>query len=89
MARLKRGAVTVAPNIREKKMKTPLIKNAAMTGQFMPRAGPCGCAVILTLLLTLTVAGAAPDDGSVLPFAPSPMAGVAKPRLQDSTMKMT
>ena len=29
----------------------------------------------------------APDDGSVLPFPPVPMAGVAKPRLQDSTMK--
>ncbi len=26
-------------------------------------------------------------DGSVLPFPPTPMAGVAKPRLQDSTMK--
>jgi arylsulfatase len=35
------------------------------------------------------VAGAAPPptDGSVLPFPPQPMAGVAKPRLQDSTMK--
>ncbi|MFH0342109.1 MAG: arylsulfatase [Chromatiales bacterium] len=31
---------------------------------------------------------AAPDDGSVLPFPPTPMsASVAKPRLQDSTMK--
>jgi arylsulfatase len=28
-----------------------------------------------------------PDDGSVLPFPPPKMAGVAKPRLQDSTMK--
>lgn len=28
-----------------------------------------------------------PADGSVLPFPPEPMAGVAKPRLQDSTMK--
>ncbi len=27
------------------------------------------------------------DDGSVLPFPPTPMSGVAKPRLQDSTMK--
>lgn len=30
---------------------------------------------------------AVPDDGSVLPFPPRPMAGVAKPRLQDSTMQ--
>ena len=60
MARLKRGAVTVASNIREKKMKTPLIKNAGMTPQFMPRAGVCACAVILTLLLTLAAAGARP-----------------------------
>ena len=28
-----------------------------------------------------------PADGSVLPFPPVPMAGVAKPRLQDSTPK--
>ncbi|WP_343229932.1 arylsulfatase [Roseimicrobium sp. ORNL1] len=28
-----------------------------------------------------------PDDGSVLPFPPAPMAGTAKPRLQDSAMK--
>jgi arylsulfatase A-like enzyme len=28
----------------------------------------------------------APSDGSVLPFPPAPMAGVAAPRLQDSTM---
>ncbi|WP_443216865.1 arylsulfatase [Rhizobium sp. Root708] len=27
-----------------------------------------------------------PSDGSVLPFPPSPMQGMAKPRLQDSTM---
>ena len=27
-----------------------------------------------------------PSDGSVLPFPPTPMAGVAAPRLQDSTM---
>lgn len=32
-------------------------------------------------------AQAAPTDGSVLPFPAAPMAGVAKPRLQDSTMK--
>jgi hypothetical protein len=27
-----------------------------------------------------------PSDGSVLPFPPAPMAGIAAPRLQDSTM---
>jgi arylsulfatase A-like enzyme len=30
---------------------------------------------------------AVPDDGSVLPFPPQPMAGLPKPRLQDSTMQ--
>ena len=46
-----------------------------------------------TFLFTILVAFSAiaiaanPDDGSVLPFPPAPMAGVAKPRLQDSTMK--
>ncbi len=33
------------------------------------------------------VAGTIPNDGSVLPFPPVPMAGEAKPRLQDSTMQ--
>ena len=32
------------------------------------------------------LAQAQPADGSVLPFPPAPMAGVAAPRLQDSTM---
>ena len=45
---------------------------------------------LLTALCGLTLTGfaATPDDGSVLPFPPTPMsASVAKPRLQDSTMK--
>jgi arylsulfatase len=50
-----------------------------------------GVALAPTLLGAGTVpAGATPetpDDGSVLPFPPQPMAGVAKPRLQDSTMQ--
>ncbi len=38
--------------------------------------------------LALTGFAATPDDGSVLPFPPTPMSdSVAKPRLQDSTMK--
>ena len=47
----------------------------------------------LTLLaalccLTTTASAATPDDGSVLPFPSTPMKdSVAKPRLQDSTMK--
>jgi arylsulfatase len=49
--------------------------------------GLLGLAMGLILLLTAMPAAAAPDDGSVLPFPPAPMAGVAKPRLQDSTMK--
>jgi arylsulfatase len=47
--------------------------------------------VILLLGYTLgvapTPAQSSPDDGSVLPFPPLPMAGAAKPRLQDSTMR--
>lgn len=44
--------------------------------------------VLLSLAVALTSADAqAPDDGSVLPFPPTPMAGVAEQRLQDSTMK--
>lgn len=46
------------------------------------------------MLLAITMAWAntaapasASEDGSVLPFPPLPMAGEAKPRLQDSTMK--
>ncbi len=39
------------------------------------------------LLLMAGPSAAAPDDGSVLPFPPTPMAGVAKPRLQDAIMR--
>ena len=35
----------------------------------------------------LASASSVPEDGSVLPFPPQPMAGVTAPRLQDSTMK--
>ncbi len=38
-------------------------------------------------LIPLAATAAPPADGSVLPFPPAPMAGAAKPRLQDSTMK--
>jgi arylsulfatase A-like enzyme len=38
-------------------------------------------------LFFLTSLVHAQDDGSVLPFPPTPMASVVKPRLQDSTMK--
>jgi arylsulfatase A-like enzyme len=40
---------------------------------------------IFALLLLQNAATAASDDGSTLPFAPTPSASVAKPRLQDST----
>ncbi len=45
--------------------------------------------VALAVLLPATdvFAQARPTDGSVLPFPPPPTASVAKPRLQDSTMK--
>lgn len=46
--------------------------------------------VLLTAALVSTTAvfaQTAPDDGSVLPFPPAPMAGKAAARLQDSTMQ--
>lgn len=45
--------------------------------------------ILLASALALTVpaqAQSVPNDGSVLPFPPAPMAGKAEPRLQDSTM---
>ena len=42
---------------------------------------------ILALVIFQTGATAASDDGSTLPFAPAPSASIAKPRLQDSTMR--
>ena len=48
------------------------------------------CLKMIFLLLTISTqafAQSITNDGSVLPFPPLPMAGVAKPRLQDSTMK--
>lgn len=53
------------------------------------------CLAPAGLSLALALAGVAvpafgqtaPADGSVLPFPPEPMKGVAKPRLQDSTME--
>jgi len=44
-------------------------------------------APIFLSILALPVLATTPDDGSVLPFPPAPMAGVTKQRLQDSTMK--
>ncbi len=43
-------------------------------------AGACG-------LVSLVATAETPNDGSVLPFPSTPMAGTAKARLQDSTMK--
>lgn len=68
-------------------MKTSLIKNAGMTRQFMCCAGASVCPVILTLLLTLTVAAAVPNDGSVLPFPPTPSGSTAARTMQESTYK--
>jgi arylsulfatase len=45
-----------------------------------------GLAATLALIAPVA-AEPAPGDGSVLPFPPQPMAGVAKPRLQDSIMQ--
>ena len=49
--------------------------------------GLSGCLVVLTLLLAATPAAAAPDDGSILPFPPTPSASVAGRTLQESTME--
>ena len=68
-------------------MKVSFFKNLGIMRKFMRFVRASSCAMILSLLVTITASGAAPDDGSVLPFPPNPMAGVAKPRLQDSTMK--
>lgn len=43
--------------------------------------------LLLFALLTAAAHAETPNDGSVLPFPPAAMAGIAKPRLQDSTMK--
>jgi arylsulfatase A-like enzyme len=77
----------MAPKSGEKKMKLSFFKSVGMTRKFMRYVGISSCSVILTLLLTVPAPGAEPNDGSVLPFPPSPMAGVARPRLQDSIMK--
>lgn len=42
---------------------------------------------VIGLLLILLSEGLAQDDGSVLPFRPTPSASIARPRLQDSTHK--
>jgi arylsulfatase A-like enzyme len=59
----------------------------------MARLGPSApctrlpaLALASALAAPLAHAQPAPADGSVLPFPPAPMAGVASPRLQDSTM---
>lgn len=44
-------------------------------------------AVLLVASLPLTCFAQTTDDGTVLPFAPTPMDSVTKPRLQDSLMK--
>jgi arylsulfatase len=42
-------------------------------------------ASFFSLTLLQGAATGAPDDGSTLPFPPTPSASIAKPRLQDST----
>lgn len=46
------------------------------------------CLAVVSILLSGSLfAQTVPDDGSVLPFPPTPSAGIAKPRLQDSVHK--
>ena len=49
-------------------------------------AGPPGglLPALLACLLSTGAQAATPHDGSVLPFAPTPSASIAEPRLQDS-----
>jgi hypothetical protein len=47
----------------------------------------CGCGGADRDAASPAVAASVVSDGSVLPFPPEPMAGVARPRLQDSTVK--
>ncbi len=47
----------------------------------------CNCLVVVLSLTQGPAVLAQTDDGTVLPFPPQKMAGVARPRLQDSTMK--
>ena len=42
--------------------------------------------ILMSALLPTQASAAAPDDGSVLPFPPTPTASVAGATLQDSTM---
>ncbi|MFZ0613036.1 MAG: sulfatase-like hydrolase/transferase, partial [Desulfobacterales bacterium] len=51
------------------------------------RAKPTLLAAVISSLVASVTFAAAPDDGSVLPFPPLKSESVAKPRLQDSTMK--
>jgi len=67
---------------------TPRCKNIAAIGLPLVLLGALICLQAMALELSAGSAVAAQaDDGSVLPFPPVPMAGVAKPRLQDSTPK--
>lgn len=48
---------------------------------------PCVVLALLSPPTGTTIAQSDPNDGSVLPFPPQPMAGVTKARMQDSTMR--
>ncbi len=52
----------------------------------MPNAIKAAAIMSLCSTFALAQQSTVPDDGSVLPFPPEPMAGVAEQRLQDSTM---
>lgn len=53
----------------------------------MRYVGTSGCSVILTLLLTVMAAGAETNDGSVLPFPPTPSGSKAARTMQEATYK--
>ncbi|MGB7920265.1 MAG: arylsulfatase, partial [Desulfobacterales bacterium] len=68
-------------------MKVPFFERVGMKRKFIRYIGTFGCPVILTLLLTVTAAATPPDDGSVLPFPPTPSGSKAARTMQESTYK--
>jgi len=68
-------------------MKPKTLKKDLMMVSHAWGCGIVSCLLALVALPTSTVAAADSDDGSVLPFPPSPSASTAGPTLQESTHK--
>ena len=68
-------------------MKPKTLKKDLMMVSHAWGCGIVSCLLALVALPTSTVAAADSDDGSVLPFPPTPSASTAGPTLQESTHK--